>query len=87
MRCALDILLFTRKFKVVAYVCVYLPNADAWLEENRLIEMGLSGSSRAKTKFYHFEEKFMNHGETVVVWCLRDFCNNPRYDDSLNIVL
>lgn len=50
----------------------------AYIEENRLIEMGLSGNSKAKTKFYHFEEKFMNHGETVVVWCLRDFCNNPR---------
>jgi len=47
--------------------------------EERYIEEGLNEKLRKKTKFLHFEDKFQNYGQTVVIWCLKDFCQNKRY--------
>lgn len=33
---------------------------------------------KKKTNFYHYEDLFQNFGETVVVWCLRDFCRSKQ---------
>ena len=42
-------------------------------EEDRYIEEGLRSSSKKKTSFYHYEEKFMKCDQTIVIWCLSDF--------------
>jgi hypothetical protein len=54
-------------------------------EEQRLVEEGLlaltekenEGKGKKKTKFYHFEERFMQSGETVTIFCLQDLCLVP----------
>jgi hypothetical protein len=49
---------------LVGYLCA---------EEDRYIAEGMRSSSRQKTSFYHYEEKFMKCDQTVVIWCLQDF--------------
>lgn len=46
------------------------------LEDDRYLEEGIKSLSKQKTSFYHFEDKFMKSGQTVVIWCLRDFLRN-----------
>ncbi len=49
------------------------------VDENKFIEeMLFSNSKRAKTSFYHFEERFMKYGDTIVIWCMSDFCANRK---------
>jgi hypothetical protein len=45
-------------------------------EEDKLILEGMQSILRPKNNFYHFEEKFMNFGETVTIWCFDDFVDN-----------
>jgi hypothetical protein len=58
--------------------CIYFDFELCSIEEDRLIVEGMNSLSRQKTKFYHFEEKFMDFGQTVVLWCFQDFCDNPE---------
>mmetsp|Transcript_29006 Transcript_29006/g.39849 ORF Transcript_29006/g.39849 Transcript_29006/m.39849 type:complete len:307 (-) Transcript_29006:8-928(-) len=37
---------------------------------------------KPQTKFYHFEERFMQFGQTVVIWCFADFCRRPEWNDD-----
>ena len=47
--------------------------------EDRYIEEGMSSlGKKGRTTFYHYEEKFMKCGQTVVIWCIRDFLRKKR---------
>ena len=48
------------------------------VEEERYLEEGIRSLGKQKTSFYHFEERFMRCGQTVVIWCLYDFLRNKR---------
>ena len=49
-------------------------------EEDRIIQDVLSqGSKRKKTQFYHYENRFGKFGQTVVIWCFKDFCRTKRF--------
>lgn len=54
-------------------------------EDDRLIEEYGNGNKKAKkeTKFYHFEERFMKAGDTVVIWCFKDFYRNKAFSGEL----
>jgi hypothetical protein len=56
----------------LGFICSYFGFV---IDEDLLIEAGLEAisTSRKKTSFLHYEEKFMKSGETVVIWCIRDF--------------
>lgn len=47
-----------------------------FIEEERYLESILN---KKKINFHHFEEKLIDTGKTVVIWCLRDFLRNKRY--------
>lgn len=53
------------------------------LEEDKYIEEGIKSLSKQKTSFYHFEDRFMKSGQTVVVWCLRDFLRNKHWSGDV----
>jgi hypothetical protein len=71
-------------------VCqAHLPDLQAKEAEDRYFEEGfnaLHGSStskyRNKTRFYHYESQFDKHGETVVIWCLKDFVRHREYSEA-----
>jgi hypothetical protein len=49
------------------------------LGEDRYIEEGLAKKKAKKTKLPHFhEERFTDVGQTVVIWCLKDFYSNKK---------
>lgn len=49
-------------------------------EEARYFAEGMKAmaSKKRKTNFYHYEARFQNFGETVLLWCTRDFCRSKR---------
>lgn len=82
-RPALPISAWERKEKVrfCCYCCgpIYLNALLSFAkEEDRYIEEGMRSSSKQKTSFYHYEEKFMKCNQTVVIWCLQDFLNRKE---------
>ena len=36
-------------------------------------------------KYHSFEEKFTAFGQTVVVWCQKDFNQNKRFGEALHL--
>lgn len=73
-----------------SYPCqVHLPELQAKEAEDRYFEEGFtalhgttSNSHRKKTKFYHYESQFSKHGETIVIWCLKDFVRNREFSEA-----
>jgi hypothetical protein len=59
---------------------VHLKEANNRISENKLIEEALIGEKRRK--FRHFEEKLAMYGQTVLIWCLRDFCQNKKFSED-----
>ena len=53
---------------------------DRWAAQGvvALLNEGHKRGGRLHTKFYHFEEKFMSFGQTVVIWCFADFCRHKE---------
>ena len=48
-------------------------------EEERYFEEGFARAhTKRKTNFYHYEDRFHNFGDTVVVWCQKDFNRSKR---------
>jgi hypothetical protein len=41
------------------------------------LEEALKGKKN-RTKFYHYEDRFMDFGQTVVIWCLKDFVQTKK---------
>uniref|UniRef100_A0A6U4LS78 Uncharacterized protein n=2 Tax=Phaeomonas parva TaxID=124430 RepID=A0A6U4LS78_9STRA len=39
--------------------------------------------SKRNQEFYHTEEAFRRHGETVVIFCFRDFCRMSCFQGGL----
>ena len=52
-------------------------------QEEVYIEEGLNIKKRTQTKFYHYEEKFSNHGQTVVIWCSKDFMRDKNHGGKI----
>lgn len=48
------------------------------LEENELIEESLRAKQKDRKLPRMREEKFTNAGQTVLIWCFRDFCQNKK---------
>jgi len=75
-------LCFTHCYELNKFQCAehYKKNIKKEAEE-KLIEVGLrvEAGSRQKTTFYHYEEKFMRCGETIVLWCLQDFLRRKAW--------
>ena len=55
---------------------------DRWAAQGvvALLNEGHKRGGRLHTKFYHFEEKFMSFGQTVVIWCFADFCRHKELE-------
>ena len=54
---------------------------DRWKkdDEERCFEEGFSRAhTKRKTNFYHYEDRFHDFGDTVVVWCQKDFNRSKR---------
>jgi hypothetical protein len=48
--------------------------------EDHYIEEGLAKKKAKKVSLPVFcEEKFTDVGQTVVIWCMKDFCTNKKY--------
>jgi hypothetical protein len=67
----------------MCFLCCYEVESETWcpahvtekmkkMEEDRYIEEGLAGNKRRK-QFDHFEDRFYQPRQTVVIFCLRDF--------------
>jgi len=53
---------------------------DRWAAQGveALLNEGQRKGGRPHTNFYHFEEKFLSFGQTVVIWCFADFCKRKE---------
>ena len=48
-------------------------------EEERFLEEGFARAhTKRKTNFYHYEDRFHDFGDTIVVWCQKDFNRSKR---------
>jgi len=52
------------------------------IEENELIEESLRSKQKGRKLSRMKEEKFTNSGQTVVIWCFRDFCQNKKFHED-----
>ena len=51
-----------------------------FIEEERYIDEALGlNKKREVRRFHHIEDRLTNFGQTVVIWCFRDFCQNKKY--------
>ena len=48
--------------------------------ENEMITEALIGEK--KRKFRHFEEKLSYYGQTVLIWCTKDFVQNKKWSED-----
>jgi hypothetical protein len=50
-------------------------------EEDRLIRVSLFGNinQKKKKRFDHFEERFTDYNQTVLIWYIGDFLGNKKY--------
>lgn len=67
----------------------HIPDVQAKEAEERYFEAGfnehfgnVTASQRKKTRFYHYETQFDNNGETVLLWCLKDFARNKEFSEK-----
>lgn len=49
-----------------------------FLEEDRYIEEAIRAKKKHRT-FIHQETGFTAFHQTIVIWCLKDFCRNKRF--------
>ena len=52
-------------------------------DDEVLVDLALSGKAKKKQKFYHYEEKLQDKGQTCVIWCLKDFCQNKKWSGDV----
>jgi len=52
-------------------------------EDDNLVDLALNGMKKKKPKFYHFEERLQDKGQTCVIWCLKDFCRNKNWSNDV----
>ena len=52
-------------------------------DDEVLVDLALSGKAKKKPKFYHYEEKLQDKGQTCVIWCLKDFCQNKKWSGDV----
>ena len=50
------------------------------IEEDKLVDLGIQRSY--KRTFFHPEDRFTGEGQTVLVWCLKDFVKNRCYSED-----
>lgn len=51
-------------------------------EEEQYIDQMLHGA-RTKKQFKHFEDKFSKYGDTVIIWCLKDFVQIKKFSEDV----
>jgi hypothetical protein len=49
-----------------------------FIGEDKYIEEGLSKKQKKIKLPYFHEDRFTDAGQTVVIWCLKDFCANKK---------
>ena len=54
----------------LSYLCI---------DEERFLDGALVEMGKKKSKFQHFEDRFDDFNQTVVIWCLKDFFQNKKY--------
>lgn len=70
---------YTRQSFKEKKVVAVLPNNDLiyFADEDRYIEEGINASkSKKKNGFVHDEVLLTDINQTIVIWCLKDFCQN-----------
>jgi hypothetical protein len=55
---------------------------DKYFEEGFNSLHGTGKSSQKKRRFNHFESQFDKHGETVLIWSLKEFSRNKDFSES-----
>jgi hypothetical protein len=55
---------------------------DKYFEEGFNALHGTGKSSQKKRRFNHFESQFDKHGETVLIWSLKEFSRNKDFSES-----
>lgn len=51
-------------------------------EEERLFVEGLDVFNKVKRTLEHFEKSFEAYGQTVLIWCFKDFCRNKKWNED-----
>ena len=52
-------------------------------EDENLVDLALNGIKKKRPKFYHYEDKLQDKGQTCVIWCLKDFCQNKQWSGDV----